>query len=132
MPDLIARPEPIQLLRDFLSESAGPDEFEPALPAVNELMRAGWLLREPTASDLAAVTDLIVAMYNDGVPSDAYPQAILWALRSTAAIAPDEELDAALASWLTWEEGEHLGFRMDYLPDIADFPAGVLNRPHLT
>lgn len=70
--------------------------------------------REAVKTVLAGLDDLDLDV------TDVYPFGVVWALRSTGAIDGSPELDAALADWRKWEETDHLGEPLTFLPDLPD------------
>lgn len=112
--------EPVFRFRDAWStESYWPDEcLTAALPALEGL---GWLARAPHAGDRRVVTDVLDGLLElDIDESDAFPFGLLWALRSTGCIGEVPGLDAQLLAWRAWEETDHVGDPLPFLPALSE------------
>lgn len=78
-----------------------------------------WLTRSLTEQDLGTAAELLDSLYGFGLDvTDVHPFGAVWALRSTGAIAPDAAIDEDLTGWRHWEETDHVGEPLTFLPDL--------------
>lgn len=114
---------PVTLLQErYRPESYVGDEYMPG--AVGLLAADGWLARTPTEQDLSTAGDLLDELYGFGLDvTDVHPFGAVWALRVAGVIAPSADVDADLLGWRRWEEGDHIGEPLTFLPDLR--PAGA-------
>ncbi|MEV1315475.1 hypothetical protein AB0J14_05240 [Micromonospora arborensis] len=109
---------PLTVLRDrYWSESYWPEDY---LPGATLLLGDLELLaREVTDEDRAVATAVLEALHDTGLDvTDVFPLGTVWALRSTGLIAARPDLDTQLAEWRKWEETDHLGEPLDFLPEL--------------
>lgn len=110
--------DPVFKLREaFQPDSYWPDEYaQAALPLLSEW---GWLSRPATAADESVAVTTLSGLNDIGLDvTDVYPFGLLWALRSTGAIGDVAGLDWQLIEWRRWEEGDHIGEPLDFLPPL--------------
>lgn len=88
--------------------------------AESVLERLGWLIRPLTHLDYQAADSVLGQLWDTGLDeSDTFPFGLLWILRSTGAIGDVPGLDAQLVDWRRWEETDHFGESLGFLPPLA-------------
>jgi hypothetical protein len=102
---------------DFDPESYWSDEYVRAgLPVLESY---GWLARPATPDDEAAAVAVLDGL--DGLSldlTDVFPFGLLWALRARGVLIDVAGLDRQLTDWRQWEETDHVGEPLDFLPDL--------------
>lgn len=109
---------PMTLLQErYIPESYNGEEYMAGAQVV--LAADGWLTRPLTAQDLSIAAEVLDSLYGFGLDvTDVHSFGAVWALRSTGAIRATLALDAALIDWRQWEETDHLGEPLIFLPDF--------------
>lgn len=108
---------PITVLQErYEAESYWPDEYlTGAVPLLT-----GWLSRPLTDDDRAAVAKVLDGLHGTGLDvTDVFPFGVVWGLRACAVIPYQADLDAALTHWRKWEEEDHLGEPLAFLPELV-------------
>lgn len=112
--------EPVFVLHDeYAAESYWPDEYlEGAIPV---LERLGWLTRHVNSRDEAVVKQVLEGLRDLSLDeTDVFPFGVLWALRSTGAVGDVDGLNVQLTHWREWEETDHVGEPLDFLPELRE------------
>lgn len=113
-------PEPAPVFEfddQYRAEDYWPEDYVAhAAPVLEGL---GWLVRPLTEQDTATATTVLRGLFATGLDeTDVYPFGLLWALRSTGVVGALPGLDAQLRDWRTWEESDHFGEPLGFLPDL--------------
>lgn len=103
-----------------LRDAHQPDSYWPhdyingALP---HLDRWGWLARPATQDDKNAAAHVLDNLNDVGLDvTDVFPFGLLWALRARGVLTAVAGLDDQLRDWRQWEETDHVGEPLDFLP----------------
>ncbi len=109
---------PVFRLRDeFQPESYWPYDYVRA--AVPVLDRYGWLARAVTREDEDAAVEVLGGLDDLTLDvTDVFPFGLLWAFRARRVVVDVPELDAQLRDWRRWEENDHVGEPLDFLPQL--------------
>lgn len=106
-----------RLRAGFQPESYWSDEYvRAALPV---LASYGWLARPATPDDEAAAVAVLDGLNDLSLDlTDVSPFGLLWALRARGVVSGVAGLDRQLADWRRWEETDHVGEPLDFLPNL--------------
>ncbi len=84
------------------------------------LAAGGWLARPLTDTDRATAARVLDDLHGFGLDvTDVHSFGAVWALRSTGAIAASAAVDDDLTGWRRWEETNHVGEPMTFLPELT-------------
>jgi hypothetical protein len=108
MSDLLAK------LQRFDADSYWAEDY---LDAIWPLV-APWVTRPLAIEDLEALNHCM-SVVSDLDATDNAPFAALWALRSTGALPPVEDLDGELTEWRDWIEEDYYDGESLALPAIT-------------
>lgn len=111
--------EPVFLFRDeYQADSYWWNEY--LLGAWNVLTKFQWVARALTSEDLTVVKEVLEELWDTGLDeTDVFPFGLLWALRSTGVLIDIPGLDDQLLAWRLWEETDHFGKPLTFLPELS-------------
>jgi hypothetical protein len=104
------------LQQHYWPESYWPEDYVSG--AERLLNEHGLLAHGSTVGDLDMATTVLDGLSDMDV-TDVFPLGVVWAFRAAGVIAPDSDLDALLRQWREWEETDHYGESLDFLPPLS-------------
>ncbi|MEU0078426.1 hypothetical protein ABZY58_11065 [Micromonospora tulbaghiae] len=109
---------PVDALRDgYHAESYWPGDY--LTGAALHLNTLGILNRPITDHDRTVTETTLTGLRDTDLDvTDVFPFGTVWALLSTGALRGGPDLDTQLADWRRWEETDHYGEPLTFLPSL--------------